>query len=306
MVLGSFLVAVLLFTMGWSKEIVDLFVSDVELAKTCTLILAIFSIYAVDFAINVVQSCSRSLIVDTLPIPKQQLGSAWASRMVAVGHLIGYAAGTVDLVSIFGPSMGDTQFKKLIIIAALALIFTQGVTSWAVTERVLIIEKGSNRVGGMQMIKQIFRMTMQLPPRIQAICWAQFWSWIGWFPFLFYNSTWVGETYYRYDAPHDVKESKDALGDIGRIGSQALVVFSIVTFSGAFILPLLIKSPDEEGFTPRPPSSIADTISKLNKSKPDLLTGWFIGHLMFSCAMILAPFAHSFRFATVLVACCGL
>ena len=306
MVLGSFLVALCLFVLGWTKEIVALFVSDVETAKTCTLALAILSIYAVDFAINAVQSCSRSLIVDTLPIPKQQLGSAWASRMVAVGHLVGYAAGTLDLVGIFGTSMGDTQFKKLIIIAALALVLTQGVTSWAVTERILIAEKGANRVGGLKMIRQIFRTTMQLPPRIQAICWAQFWSWIGWFPFLFYSTTWVGETYFRYDAPHDVKQSKDALGEIGRIGSMSLVIFSMVTFVGAFVLPLLIKSPDEEGYTPRPPTSIAAAVTRLNKYKPDLLTGWFIGHLIFSSAMILAPFAASFRFATILVASCGL
>lgn len=39
--------------------------------------LAVLSIYALDFAINAVQASCRSLIVDTLPIPKQQLGSAW-------------------------------------------------------------------------------------------------------------------------------------------------------------------------------------------------------------------------------------
>ncbi len=254
-----------------------------------------------------VQSCSRSLIVDTLPIPKQQLGSAWASRMVAVGHLIGYAAGTIDLVKVFGTTFGDTQFKQLALISGLALLVSNGVTSWAVTERVLISGKESNaKSGGIKILRQIFKTTMHLPPRIQSICWAQFWSWIGWFPFLFYSSTWVGETYFRYDAPHDVKDSKDALGDIGRIGSMALVVFSMVTLTGAFILPLLVHSPDEEEFTPRPPSSIAGLLTKLSKYKPDLLTAWFCGHFMFSGAMFMAPFAASFRFATVLVAFCGM
>lgn len=61
------------------------------------------SIYAVDFAINagtsevgmmlaiekpvanvqIVQSSCRSLIIDTLPIPKQQLGSAWGKRRLS-------------------------------------------------------------------------------------------------------------------------------------------------------------------------------------------------------------------------------
>ena len=50
--------------------------------------------------------------------------------MAATGHLIGYAAGTVDLVGLLGTSFGDTQFKKMALIAGMGLIFTVGVTSW--------------------------------------------------------------------------------------------------------------------------------------------------------------------------------
>src|SRR5438045_449210 len=105
--------------------------------------------------------------------------------MVSVGHLIGYAAGTVDLVRVFGTTFGDTQFKQLALISACALLFTTGVTSWAVTERVLISGKAGSKSGGFKIIRQIIKTTLHLPPRIQSICWAQFWSWIGWFPFLF-------------------------------------------------------------------------------------------------------------------------
>jgi len=228
--------------------------------------------------------------------------------MVAVGHLIGYTAGTIDLKKVLGTFLGDTQFKQLALISGFALLFTNGITSWAVTERVLIAGRESDEKSGdiFRIVRQIIRTTLHLPPRIQSICWAQFWAWIGWFPFLFYSSTWVGETYFRFDASHDVKESKDALGDIGRIGSMALVVFSMVTFAGAFLLPFLVKSPDEEGFTPRPPSSIAGIVTTITKHRPDLLTAWFFGHFIFAGAMILAPFAASFRFATVLVAFCGM
>ena len=118
---------------------------------------AVGSIYAVDFSINVgkgpplslslsvtemltklVQCCCRSLIVDTLPIPKQQLGNAWASRMAAIGHLIGYGIGTIDLRALWGDWLGDTQFKQLCVISALALILASAVTSYCVTERILI------------------------------------------------------------------------------------------------------------------------------------------------------------------------
>ena len=49
-----------------------------------------------------------------------------------------YGVGALDLNAIFGNFMGDTQFKKLCLIAAFAIVFTQGTTCWAVQERVLV------------------------------------------------------------------------------------------------------------------------------------------------------------------------
>ena len=176
------------------------------------------------------------------------------------------------------------------------------------------------------MVSKILKTTLHLPARIQGICWIQFWAWIGtwnhkitkiskrtltspgWFPFLFYSTTWVGETYFRYSAPHSAKESSDTLGDIGRVGSLSLVVFSIITFAGSVALPWIVKSPEDEkrGFTPRPPPSIAPLVTTLQKFKPDLLTAWMYGHLIFAGAMSLAPFVRSLRFATILVSICGM
>lgn len=58
--------------------------------------------------------------------------------MIAVGHLIGYGAGTINLPNVFGTFLGDSQFKQLTVIAAASLAFAVGVTSWAVEERVLV------------------------------------------------------------------------------------------------------------------------------------------------------------------------
>jgi len=176
------------------------------------------------------------------------------------------------------------------------------------------------------MITQILRTTLHLPARIQAICWIQFWSWIGellserlpsdqrltpeqgWFPFLFYSTTWVGETYIRYDAPKTAQESKDTLGDIGRVGSLSLIVFSIITFAGSVLLPWVVRSLEDEkpGFTPRPPPSIAPIVKTISKFRPDLVTAWMISHLIFAGSMALAPFVTSLRFATILVSICGM
>lgn len=228
--------------------------------------------------------------------------------MSAVGHMIGYAAGAIDLGAIFGDFLGDTQFKKLTIIAAFGILASSLITSFTVTERILVdIRRDPRKAGGkLKVLRQIWSTILHLPPRIRAICHAQFWAWIGWFPFLFYSTTWVGETYFRYDVPEDARSSKDTLGDMGRIGSTSLVMYSAITFVGAWLLPLIIKSPEDEGFTYRPPQSIAFIVEKFQKYKPDLLSAWMIGHGMFAAAMYMAPFATSFRFATVLVCICGL
>lgn len=230
-----------------------------------------------------------------------------ASRVGALGHLIGYGMGAVDMVALFGPTLGDTQFKQLAVVAAGSMLTTASVTCWAVTERVLVSTKHNPNLPDtrFKFVHQIWSTLLHLPPRIRAICWAQFWSWIGWFPLNFYSSTWVGETYFRYDMPQD-KGGQDTLGDIGRIGSSTLVIYSCVTFTGALFLPMLIKAPDEEGFTMRPPESMKGFLLKVNEWKPDLLTAWIAGHLIFACTMFFAPLATSYRFATLLVAICGL
>lgn len=94
MALGTVIVALCLIVLGFTREIVGIVESDDDKARKPTIVLAVLAIYAVDFAINVgeflhanvsarweltrvVMSCSRSLIVDTLPIEKQQAGAAW-------------------------------------------------------------------------------------------------------------------------------------------------------------------------------------------------------------------------------------
>jgi solute carrier family 45 protein 1/2/4 len=228
--------------------------------------------------------------------------------MNSLGHIIGYAMGAVDLVQLFGPRLGDSQFKQLTIIAALGMLLTSAITCWAVSERILVSVRHDPRrtQGRFKVVRQIWSTLLTLPPRVRGICNAVFWAWIGWFPFIIYSSTWVGETYFRYDVSVEARQSQDALGDMGRIGSMALTVYSTVGFLSAWILPPLIRSPEDESYTHRPPASLAPFIEAFNKVKPDLLSAWVFSNLLFACAMFLTPFATSFRFATAIVAMCGI
>lgn len=50
--IGSIVVALSLLALGFTKEIVAHFVTGKEAAETATIIVAVFSLYATDFAIN--------------------------------------------------------------------------------------------------------------------------------------------------------------------------------------------------------------------------------------------------------------
>lgn len=224
--------------------------------------------------------------------------------------------------------LGDTQFKQLTAVAAMTLCIAVGTTSWAVTEVVLVSDGGEDgeRLDVKQVLGTIAHTAMNLPRGIQAICYVQFWAWIGrslrwgrtmeitdhvtgWFPFLFYSTTWVGEVYLRYDAPAEVKAAADLTGKVGRIGSTALIAFSIITFVMSVLLPFFVQSPQNEkgpGFTPRPPKNMAGLVTGLEKHKPSLLTAWTISHCIFASSMIMAPFVKSLRAATLIIAACGM
>ncbi|KAK6505413.1 hypothetical protein TWF481_007317 [Arthrobotrys musiformis] len=316
MIAGTAMVFLSLLVLGWTSEIVGLFVRDDEdRHKNATVVVAVLSIYVLDFAVNAVQASCRAIIVDTLSIRRQQQGSAWASRMIAAGNVISYLAGSIDLVGIFGHwFLGNTQFKKLCLIASAILAGTVGLTSWAVTERVLLSRRESDtKEGVFHIFVVIYQTLFSLPNRIRAICFIQYFAWLGWFPFLFFSSTWVGEVYQRYDQTKQPKEDdgrpKDAVADIARVGSMALVLFAIVSLLGSITLPWLVKSPPSDTEHKRRPPKIA-VITRVLKAiqpfKPSLTMAWMVSHVIFAVAMSLAIFADSLKFATVLVVLCGI
>ena len=114
--------------------------------------------------------------------------------------------------------------------------------------------------------------------------------------------------YLRYEAPADVRQDEDALGQVGRIGSTSLIAFSVMTFIMSVVLPWFVRSPEDEarGFARRPPTAMASVVTRVEKYKPSLLTTWTLSHCVFAASMMLAPFVTSLRSATMIVAACGM
>ncbi|KAK5733917.1 hypothetical protein LTR17_009324 [Elasticomyces elasticus] len=216
--------------------------------------------------------------------------------MTGIGHMMMYGLGALDLDSLLGSFLGDTQFKKVCAIAAVAMVIAQGISCWAVTERVYVGDATTvqRSDGILTILRQIYSTTMNVPERIQAICMVQFWSWIGWFPFLFYGSTWVGEIYLRHEAP---SSGGDALTEVGKAGSAAYLAFAIISFLSSIVLPWLVQNPDQDGspgYTPRPPQGLQSVVVAVRKNRPTLLTAWMLSCCIFAASMIFAPWNEHF------------
>jgi solute carrier family 45 protein 1/2/4 len=335
MMVGSLVVSVGICGMAWAEELASLFtLGDSDARKMVALVLATAFIFLTDFAINAVQSCCRALIVDVLPPHKQELGNGWASRMIAAGHLLGYFLGFANLTKIFRGMLGDTQLKSLCVISSIALMVTVAITSYNVSERVLVRPLSSSRP--LSMAQEVSRILSQLvstmrnvPERIALILAIQFCAWYGWFTFLFYSATWVGEVFVKYGDFDDSQQ--DLVGEIGRKGSRLLVVFSTVSLCCTFILPELLRHDLVLNRGPSPPvltaGSVrgwADFVSKKLKVilqtlarllwplhmlfehfNINLVDLWIASHFVYALAAALTAFVTSVGQATCLMVLWG-
>ncbi|GBF59851.1 general alpha-glucoside permease [Trichophyton mentagrophytes] len=240
-----------LLALAWVREIVggilSLFGAPPESSgvKVTVIVVATLLMYCLDFAINTVQAAIRAFIVDNAPAHQQEAANAWASRLTGIGNIVGYISGYLKLPEIF-PFFGNTQFKVLCVIASMCLGLTLLASCSYITERDPRLEgpPTSENPGVLAFFVQVFKSIRRLPPRIRKVCEVQLCAWIGWFPFLFYSTTYIGQLYVNpiFDQhPHLSKEEIDAVWEKAtRIGTLALLIYAITSFVGSIVLPLVI------------------------------------------------------------------
>jgi len=344
LIISTVTASVAFMVLGSAGRIMTLFAGESatneEGRRDGALAVAIVAIWIVDLALNAAMSCAKALVVDSLTVEMQQAGAAWYLRMAASSDLVANAVGAVDLVGLlYGENTKNaksglagrlSQFEIMTGVTAVVLTGTTLVTCWAVQERVLMAAPADGiPLSLLQRLRNVvvgITGTMKgMPSRIRTICHVQFWAWLGWFPFLFYSSTWVGELYFQNATGIDEQE---ALREMGRVGSMAMRWYAAVTFVCSWLGPIFITNP-EEG-TPKvettarllasrttststtttrtasPVSGTTPSSTSFTKSyRPDLLAAWIFGTLSFTAVMMFAPLAGSYTAATLIVAGCG-
>ncbi|KAF1915704.1 hypothetical protein BDU57DRAFT_451545 [Ampelomyces quisqualis] len=331
-----------LMLLSWAKELVSgflgIFGADPESAgvKTSVMLFAVLFVYVLDFAINV---------IDVAPTHQQESANAWLMRSAGIGNIAGYLAGYIKLPE-YLPWLGDSQFKVLCAIASFIMALTVGISVSTCAERDPTFDAApvQQEGGVIAFFRSLYRSVHSLPAQIKRVCEVQFFAWIGWFPFLFYITTYVGEIYadpFFEENPHMTDPEIDAIWeDATRIGTRALLLFAVVTFAASVVFPFVIpptfQAPEPDRpptpatpMTPATPHSMGGSgyfaLSHTPKGTPRTLNekilqaleilqiksltlrrAWVFSHIAFAALMVLTFFIKSTLGATLLVGAIGI
>ena len=98
------------------------------------------------------------------------------------------------------PKLDITQFAWLCIVASMLLLSTVSVTCFFVQEQDprALPSAGGGKTSFVGTFRHILWSAKTMPDVIKQVCIVQFFAWMGWFPYLFYISSYVGDLCKRF------------------------------------------------------------------------------------------------------------
>ncbi|KAG8718515.1 hypothetical protein FRC08_005114 [Ceratobasidium sp. 394] len=290
--------------------------------------IAIVCFCLLDFALNALQASLRNLLLDVTPAEQLTTANAWHGRMIHAGNIIGFALGGVLLEN--WPVLrwfGGDQFRKVCIVTMVIL----GGTVWATLATQEEREKEVDllkREGGrfMDVVKTIYTAALNLPRPVRRVCYVQLCAWVGWFPFLFFGTTWMGVVMSEETGRDPNKDEATTAGD------RAMLIYSIVAVAAGTILPFLASRDKrlllpELPVDPNNPEAAADAELhrvrelvrqwraeaardgkplKLPRMPFMLRNIWTGALLLYACLMFSTFFIRTVAAATVVIALLGI
>ncbi|VEU21336.1 DEKNAAC102372 [Brettanomyces naardenensis] len=300
-------------------DIVSWFVNtdDPKKIDWYTIPYACIGVYILDFSIAVIQASARALIVDVVPTSQQQIANAWAARMIGIFNMVGFCFGSANLPRLF-PFLGNTQFKVLSVLVTILMGSMTTFCCWYIKERnpkrdiTIRMQRKRQEMKLREMgldpeksqglptqihlfFAQILRSFKRLPPQIKIVCYTEFFAWVGYFPMLFYTSSYVGELYLYENGyaspdalPVDIKQH--IMDESTRRGTAALLGNSVVTLAVDLLMPILVENA---------------ALSKRWNRYFNTRTLWIASHAVFIIGMLSTFFVNSSTGAIALFALLG-
>ena len=265
--------------------------------------------------VSSVQASIRAFIVDNAPAHQQDQANAWASRIVGFGNILGYLTGYINLPALL-PYLGDTQFKVLCAVSCILLVITVSVSCYSVPEldpRIQWPSAYGSRRSTFAVFRDCLNSCTRLSPQTQLVCVTQFFNWMGWFPFLFYITTYIGQLYLNplFEQNPDLSrpDINKAWERATRFGAFALLIFAISSFAANSLLPLLIRpiaSPQRAGDGNTRASRLSYILANLYIPNLTIRRAWFLSQLLFAACMFSTFFITNAVAAATMTGIVGL
>lgn len=194
---------------------------------------AVTAFYLLDFALNALQASLRNLLLDVAPASQLNAGNAWHGRMTHAGNIVGFGFGFFPLAKLpFLQIFGGSQFRKFCILCNIILTVTVFITCYCHEEQERpATTKQSGKLR--EILDNIYTAIIKLPKAIRRVCYVQLFAFMGWFPFLFYSTTYIGQVMAR-----EIGQEPDR--DVAaRRGELAMLLYSVVSVISGTVLPHL-------------------------------------------------------------------
>jgi solute carrier family 45 protein 1/2/4 len=205
------------------------------------------------------------------------------------------------------------------VIACIGLGGTVALSILTIKERDPRLEPASPKGKGglLSFFRKVFTSVRNLPPQTRKVCEVQFFAWVGFFPQLFYSSSYIADIYVQpaLEAnPNMTPVEIDQLYEKAtRVGTFALLVYAIVSLATNILLPFFI-APSFDA-----PSSAISTHSgrpyttRFSRFLDALIIpgltlrrAWLISHLIFATCMFSTLIVRSIAAATALIGIVGI
>ncbi|KAK4610084.1 General alpha-glucoside permease [Fulvia fulva] len=242
---GAVLTVAFMMLLAWVPQFIEAEAASLALAILCTILMAI--------SVQPVQAGVRALMVDIAPASQQSRASSWAGRIQGVSAIFSFFASSLTLPSL--PGLGGlAQMQALACLNFITLGSTVAITC------VFIHEKDSRRISVAgeakrsvaDVFRRIFSTVKELKGKIRQTCLTQFFSWFAWFPFTYYNTTYIGEL-----GSASMSTPSSLLTTPTSSSSLAPLSFATISFITITLLPTLL--PHASRYLNKPHTSTSDS-----------------------------------------------
>lgn len=170
---GSLALVTSMFLLAWADDIAAALMPQTKHQRLVLVVFTALLAFSVFTALQAVQVGLRAIVTDNSSNTAEQTEqNAWAGRHITAAAVLGTAAAFVDYA-------GGFAGASLVVSAYLAVTIV--VTCWSNSEQ----PKDTHHRA------PVHSVIREVSPQIRAILTVQCFSWMGWFPFLYYAVPYV-------------------------------------------------------------------------------------------------------------------